>query len=233
MFLTLCLASESIAKDSMLKDELTVSGRYELPQAKLSLKDNIQIGSSLRLDDENYKKLAKILKLKPVELKEAFDQALGKSLRNYGYLPSEDKTEALVVEFHIDGFSIEETETGILANVEMVMESPKTCLQAKPTSKYLALKIEDTQMTRKAFSFIGAVAVGVANPYNVTGNIFLENQIKTSELLNAIGTYGGETAIGEGYPPKSGKKMAKRFALKNAIRSAFARYILIIDAACA
>jgi len=157
---------------------------------------------------------------------------------------SEDAAGLTPITLKIDSVEFEENEDGIVSTVSLDIDSPKACLKAETKARFLALKIEDTEKDKKIFSFVAITALNVvavsqgsyANAYNndviSLNGVFLNGQLSESEKLNKINTYGEKTAFGESYPPKRGKKMAKRHALKNALRLNFARYIALIDQSC-
>lgn len=230
-------ASSSIlsAKALKMSDELTVSGRYELPKAKPALRSKISIMEAFHKDNETRKLIAKNLKKKPIVFNQILLKAFNKSLANYGYLDVSNNSDASDIEFEFSEALFEEKEDGTLASVKLNITSEKMCLNAQTEAKFLALKVEDTQQGRKVFAFIGAVASTAVAPYSygaTSYQLFLGNQLDHAATLNIVKTYGQETAIGEGYPHKRGSNSAKRFALKNAIRLSIARYITLIDQQC-
>ena len=233
----LTYASQSTLSKQALKmsDEMTVSGRYELPKAKAALQSTINVVDDLGYGHEAQKIIAKTLKKKPIVLNQILLKALNKSLANYEYLDVSNSLNASDVKFELSKVLFEEKEDGTLASVVLNISSEKTCLNAQTEAKFLALKIEDTQQGRKAFAFIGTIAATAAAPYSYAATnyqIFLGDQLGEAATLNKVKTYGQKTAIGEGHAHKRGPKTAKRYAFKNAIRLATARYITLIDQQC-
>ena len=57
--------------------------------------------------------------------------------------------------------------------------------------------------------------------------------INEANHLNVLATGHYFKAVGEGYPPKKGKKTARKEAVTNAIRLALAQYIVDVSEKCA
>ena len=251
-------ASPAFAKPLKLKDELTVSGRFELPKAKPSLQNTLQVNPKIQMDEETRKTLANIMKLSPEELDLMLLESFEKSLINYGYvaprpvsedtLESEEITNGQALEgenksaiiVKIDSIEFEEKDDDTLSIVKLSVDGPQSCLTATTESNFLALKRKDSQRGRKVFAWVGGIAVGAltqdlsnVESYSITnGSLFLQGQLNEASRLNKVNIYGKETAIGESYPPKKGKRTAKRHAVKNAIRLNYARYISLIGQTC-
>lgn len=267
---SLCIMPLLAYGASSIADELTVSGRFDLPKAKPSLRDHITMESAMETNPDTMALTAKVLKASPELLDSILLQAFTKSMRNYGYVKratpvtlDEDgagsETEAskltsiqpvddasMHISFNINDVQFEETEKGTLVKVVMAMDGPKACFKTETSANYLAITLKDQNKKRKAFAWLGMVALATAQGLATSGSsvlvttgqiatndtYFLTGQLNESERLNKISTYGERVAIGEGYPSKRGKKSAQRYALKNAIRLNFARYIALLDTNC-
>jgi len=228
-------ALSSAAADDVteLRDKLTVSGRYELPKAKTSLNGKLSVQSKMDLKSDLVKLAAKSSKVNEKEFEEALNLAFEKSLKNYGYLNVAGETPTHTISYDLKSIEFEETEDGTVANVEMDISAPEECLTATPQSKYVAIKIKDKQGDRKAFAFLGAIAITALNPYDAgNAGLFLGEQLTEASRLNKVSTYGEDIGIGEGYPTKRSKKGMQRYAFQNATRLNIARYMAIIDQGC-
>jgi len=255
---TLMLAmscGNAFAAPPNVTDELTVSGRFELPKAKPNMHQALSVASNIEADEETRKSIANIMKMNPEELDETLLKAFEKSLANYGYVKpnltsqNDEESQTLDVQVNtkpavtikINSVEFEETDDGVLSVVSLSMDGPKACLQADTEANFVALKRDGGQKGRKVFAFLGAIAIGavsgdISNSAGfgaIDSSFFLGQQLDEAVLLSKVHTYGKQTAIGESYPPKSGKRTAKRHAMKNAMRLNFARYINLIDQACA
>lgn len=228
-------------QEAELRDEITVSGRYNLPKAKTSLQNNLNITSVLENESETQKLIAKTLKKNPLLFTQILEASIQKSLTNYGYFNVQNNETAADVRFDFSDITFEEKDDGTLAFIKLKASSPKECLNADVDAKFLSIKIKDTQKDRKVFAFIGVAALTAlggkhhdASYISATNRgYFLGKQLNRAGTLNKIKTYGEKVAIGEGYPHKRGPKTAKRYALKNAIRLSIARYMVLIDQQCA
>lgn len=224
----------AIAGSKDTADIFTVSGRYDLPKAKASLQSKMTAVSAIDVDDQAFIDAAKILKIKPEKLKGFLDEAFNKSLRNYQFVSSEDAGENVnQLSYTFSGFEFDAEDDGQVGTVQLdVTSSSMSCLTVSSKAKFKALKLKDVEKDRKAFAFLGAVVATAINPYSFDQYFFLENQIGEASILNKISNYGVDTAIGEGYPSGTSEKKAKRYALSNAMRLSFARYMLTINEKC-
>lgn len=176
-------ASGAFAKKLSLKDELTVSGRFNLPVAQASLHQASEVKTALQTDEATRELTAKTLKLKPELLDDMLLKAFSKSLANYGYVmrrynaPDSIKPNAngnalqesesdvtgetpkTPITLKINSVTFDENDDGLVSTVSMSMDSPKACLKAETNAKYLALKLKETEGGRKVFAFVAVVAM--------------------------------------------------------------------------
>ena len=110
----LTYASQSTLSKQALKmsDEMTVSGRYELPKAKAALQSTINVVDDLGYGHEAQKIIAKTLKKKPIVLNQILLKALNKSLANYEYLDVSNSLNASDVKFELSKVLFEEKKMG-------------------------------------------------------------------------------------------------------------------------
>jgi hypothetical protein len=158
------------------------------------------------------------------------------TLEKQGDVLVDEGNRKIPITLKIDSVVFSKNDDGQLSNVNISIVSSKTCLTAETEAKFLALKIKDRELGRKIFAVVAMgtlLAAGDNSAYDSASSmLFLNGELRESERMNKIQTYGKETSFGESYPPKRGKNTAKRHALKNAIRLNFARYIALIGQAC-
>lgn len=224
--LSLSLGTVAHAKKSNLKDDLTVSGRFEFPQASPKLYKSLKQKTRLEVDDDLKEMISKLTKLPNEQWETMFIEAFDKSLLNYGYMhpdvlinndkalyePTGDNAgedNGMTLKINSIDFKYKDEDTISLISLSM-LNAPDECLNTETKVEFKALKRVDTQKTRKA---LGILATG------------FYGQIYEAKRLNQLNYYEKKTAVGEGYPPKKGKKRAQLYAMKNAMRLNFAHYI--------
>ena len=229
-------ASTALAQTKFEKvsDSLTVSGRFELPRATqplISSIDSVTINSAIEKDDTA---------IKTGLLEEGLLKASHKSLSNYGYISKKGAT-GLVPDLNIAPLKITLNSTDVQivdkdtkAIVSLIFESPKSCLNSKTEAKYTSLGIPESKGGKKAFAIVSGIVLSVIDPVSV-GSMLVTTTLHINEAnhLNVLATGHYFKAVGEGYPPKKGKKTARKEAVTNAIRLALAQYIVDVSEKCA
>ena len=178
-----------------VKDELTVSGRFELPKAKASLQDALGVETRIDISEEDRKLTASILKVKSDALDDLIVKAFAKSLANYGYIAPhfensdgeqpeggvEGETEiypfetAIPLTVKINSIAFEKEDDGHVGTVSLSIDGPQACLKADTNASFLALKIKEKQAGRKIFALVTAATFIAVNETGYETGDYLYN----------------------------------------------------------
>ncbi len=202
-------------------DDLTVSGRFELPHAEGGpWAGRLRLASVLVTAPTS-----DALGLKPKQFHDSFASAVEKSLRNFGYLASDDVAQPIPITAEL--MALETTREDDATRVAVFMRfapadpaaDPRLACEAR--TEFKALPPTDAGGGQRTFGLAATVALSALL---VPAGSFLHSQLDTASQNNkAINARRRDN--GEAVSPGGSELQMSRFAATNAMRLVIAGYL--------